>query len=158
LMTLMDPTKSAELRPLLAYPNWSAGGLMSPRVIRVAQGSTMKEALDAVRTSRLSDRPVDVFVVDPSGRLVGQLSLVALIAASPVAVVEDVMLPHPKRLQASDRAEDALRLFVHYRLLFAPVVDDEQTLIGVISLTDLIDSLSPRSWHDRPRRREGQPK
>lgn len=158
LMTLMDPTKSAELRPLLAYPNWSAGGLMSPRVIRVAQGTTMSEALDAVRTSRLSDRPVDVFVVDPSGRLVGQLSLVALIAASPAAVVEDGMLPHPKRLQASDRAEDVLRLFVHYRLLFAPVVDDEQTLIGVVSLTDLIDSLSPRSWHDRPQRREGQPK
>ena len=116
----------------------------------------MSEALDAVRTSRLSDRPV--FVVDPSGRLVGQLSLVALIAAAPAAGVEDVMLPHPKRLQAGARAEDALRLFVHYRLLFAPVVDDEQTLIGVISLTDLIDSLSPRSWHDRPQRRKGQPK
>ncbi len=129
-----------EVRELLAYDEETAGGIMGTEYVVVSHTATIEEATEAVRAHAEWVDPLHtVFVVDEEKRLVGQLPLKTLLLYPGHTPVREVMqrdlvtaLPHVDQ-------EDVARLMEKYDLVVLPVVDEQERLIGRITIDDVVD-------------------
>jgi CBS domain-containing protein len=150
ILALLPPAKQAKVRALLSYSPESAGGLMSPDFVAVAEAATVTEALAAVKTAGLSPQVLaDVFVTDASGRLVGAVPLVSLIQARGNGGVAKLVQRGDTALESGDDLPEVARLMTDFNLSVAPVVDDGRRIIGVISVDDVLEAMLPDSWRRR---------
>jgi CBS domain-containing protein len=150
ILALLPPAKQAKVRALLSYSPESAGGLMSPDFVAVAEAATVTEALAAVKAAGLSPQVLtDVFVTDASGRLVGAVPLVSLIQARGNGGVAKLVQRGDTALEAGDDLPEVARLMTDFNLSVAPVVDEGRRIIGVISVDDVLEAMLPDSWRRR---------
>lgn len=150
LLDRMEPREAAELRRLLAYPEDSAGGLMTSEQVSIPQGITAGHALELVRQQAKEVASLYyVHVLDPEGRLVGMLSLRELIMADPEQLVDDLMEREVVTATPDTNQADVARLVAHYNLFAVPVVDEEGHLLGIVTMDDAIDAVIPTSWKKR---------
>lgn len=130
LRSLDEPSRK-ELQLLLSYAPDSSGSFMDPRVLTFHPETTVREALAQIR--RLKGRPiVDVFTVDPEGRLVGAIALQDFIAASGDSTLDALTTSPPTAIGAFSPRDEAVELFEKRRLATLPVVDFDGRLLGVI--------------------------
>src|SRR5205823_1445502 len=117
-----------------------AGGLMTTAVVSVHRDQTVAGAIAAVRAAVAEDDPVDmVYVTEGEGRLVGHITLPALIAAPEDMPAGMVMDDETLAVEVTDADEDVARTLVHYNLTTVPVVDARGKLLGVVGIDDVID-------------------
>jgi magnesium transporter len=130
------------LKRSLDCPENTAGRLMQTTVVTVPPFWTARQAIDYLRDAdadELPDQFYEVFVVDPAHRLLGNVFLDALMRARPEARLGDTMRTDRRRVAVTDEAEDIAELFERYNLVSAPVVDDAERLVGVITVDDVVD-------------------
>ncbi|HEY8953453.1 MAG TPA: CBS domain-containing protein, partial [Candidatus Dormibacteraeota bacterium] len=106
------------------------------------------------RLRRNKDLPEEIYylyVVDrePNGRLVGSLTLRYLVAAPPDSLVRDLMNDDAIRARVTDEPDDVAKKIAHYNLLALPVVDNDDHLLGVVTVDDAIDVILPEEWQRR---------
>ncbi len=157
LAELEDPE---EVRPLLRYPDESAGGLMTTQFLALRRRMTVAEALEAVRRLAPSADPDNIFylyVVDRYGHLVGLVSLYDLIRARPDARLMDIMDSDVISVTSDVDREEVARIFARYDLLSLPVVDEQGRLIGIITSDDIIDVVEEEATEDIQRLGGSQP-
>ncbi len=157
LAELEDPD---EVRPLLIYPDESAGGLMTTEFLALRRRMTVAEALDAVRQLAPSADPDNIFylyVVDRHGRLVGMVSLYDLLRARPHELLMDIMDRDVISVRSDVDQEDVAQIFARYDLLSLPVVDEDGRLIGIITSDDIIDVVEEEATEDIQRLGGSQP-
>ncbi len=157
LAELEDPE---EVRPLLVYPDESAGGLMTTEFLALRRRMTVSEALEAVRRLAPSADPDNIFylyVVDRHGKLVGVVSLYDLIRAEPHQLVMDIMDRDVIYVRSDVDQEEVARIFARYDLLSLPVVDAEGRLIGIITPDDVLDVVEEEATEDLHRFGGSQP-
>ena len=141
--------ESEELRPFLAYPDESAGGLMTAAEVVLHQEMTAEEAIAHLRTIAPDAETVYyLFVVDHAQRLVGVVSLRQLVVAPPQSRVGEIMDPHVIHVEAEEDQEIAARLMSRYDLVALPVVDAAQHMLGVITHDDLVEVLEEEATED----------
>lgn len=152
LMALMEPDAADEVRSLLAYPEDTAGGLMNT-CITVPENETVAEAIDRLRDVDEFEEDIHtLFVVDEYGRLSGSVNLRDLLLAASAVRVSDIMRQEVESVRLEDPDDVAARKLVRYNLLALPVLDDERRVKGVVTVNDVLDLMTPRSWHRRTRR------
>lgn len=152
LLGLMQQEDSDDLRTLLEYPEDSVGGLMTTEFVAVPHDITVAQALDVLRRSANDVEFLHtIFVVDTdvSPCLKGEISLRDLIVADPAARVDGVMHTAPATLHPSDSAEFAARQIAKYNTLAAPVTDEHNILVGIVTVDDAIDIILPTAWKKR---------
>ena len=131
ILALMEHDEAEEVRDLLAFPEDSAGGLMTTEFVGVPATLTAAETIDRLRELEPDAETIYyVYVVDDDGRLVGVLSLRDLIVARPETQIAEVMIDEPVAVRALEPAESVAETIAHYNLLAVPVVDDEGRLVG----------------------------
>ena len=140
---------SAEIRPFLAYPDESAGGLMTTAEIVLHKEMSAEEAIAHLRIVKPDAETVYyLFVVDRGGCLVGVVSLRQLIIAPPRTHVSRIMDPDVIYVEGGDDQEVAARLMSRYDLVALPVVDAERHMLGVITHDDLVEVLEEEATED----------
>jgi magnesium transporter len=140
---------SAEIRPFLAYPDESAGGLMTTAEIVLHKEMTVEEAISHLRMVKPDAETVYyLFVVDRENHLVGVVSLRQLIIAPPRTRISEIMNPDVIYVQGEDDQEVAARLMSRYDLVALPVVDAERHMLGVITHDDLVEVLEEEATED----------
>jgi len=150
ILALMEADEADEVRDLLAFPEDSAGGMMTTEFVAVPAELTADETITRLRELEPDAETIYyVYVTDEDGRLVGVLSLRDLIVARPDARVADVMMDEPVALGALTPAESVAETIAHYNLLAVPVVDDEGLLVGIVTVDDAIDTVAPSAWRRR---------
>ena len=138
-----------ELRPLLFHPDDSAGGLMTSEFLALRPRMAAGEAIDALRAWKPEAEAIYyLFVVDPNKKLCGVVSLRQLIVAPPSTRIADLMQTDVISVRAGTDQEECARLLSHYDLLALPVVDEQQRLLGVITVDDLVDVLEDEATED----------
>ncbi|HEX5415310.1 MAG TPA: CBS domain-containing protein [Chloroflexota bacterium] len=152
LLKEMEADEAAQVQRLLTYEEDSAGGMMTTDVIAMPRGLTVHQVLARLR--QMEDLPEEIFYiyvvdVEPGGRLVGVLTIRHLVSSSPDALVTDVMTRDPIRARVNDPADEVARTIAHYNLLALPVVDEEDHLLGVVTVDDAIDVILPEEWQRR---------
>jgi magnesium transporter len=152
LLKEMEADEAAHVQHLLTYPEDSAGGMMTTDFVSVPQYLTAHQVITRLRRQKeLPDEIYNLYVTDsePLGRLVGALTLRHLVASPPERLVQDIMDRDPIRAHVGDPSEDVAGAIAHYNLLALPVVDDEDHLLGVVTVDDAIDVILPEEYKRR---------
>ena len=135
------------VRALLGYDPTTAGGLMSPDFICLYSQATREEVLDRIRRSTgPADSITWVYVMNQRHRLKGAIQVVDLLRADPGAAVGDIARARASRCAPDADLEEVARLMTDFDLTVVPVVDDEQRLLGVITVDDVLEVVLPRGW------------
>jgi len=149
VLARIDAEDSEHLRRLLVHGEETAGGIMQAELLSVPQESTVGEAIDRVRLlGEKIDYLSNVFIIDSQSRVLGQLSLKRLILANPEDKVSQVMDTNFKTIPVDMDQEDVARMFQKYDLLSAPVVEADGTLVGRITIDDIIDIIEEEVSED----------
>ena len=151
-LELMEPEESAPVKRLLEYSYDSAGGLMTPEPIIVAPDSPVAEALARVRNPDITPALASMVFVcrapsaTPTGRYLGLVHIQRLLREPPSDLVAGVIDRELTALRPTDSLLDVTRFFATYNLVCAPVVDDNEHLLGAITVDDVLDHLLPEGW------------
>jgi Mg/Co/Ni transporter MgtE len=151
VIDLLPAGQRTKVLTLMGYNPTSAGGLMGMDFLAVAQESTVADALDAVARSH-SLQPealTSVHALDADGMLRGVAKLVTLLQADRSARLSDVYDDDPVRVGADTDVVDVAVLMSDYNLITVPVVDEERTMIGLITVDDVLEVTLPEDWRRR---------
>jgi CBS domain-containing protein/sporulation protein YlmC with PRC-barrel domain len=150
ILRYMEPSEAQEVQELLAYPEDTAGGIMTTAYIAVGAQETAGGAIELLREWEPDAETIYyVYVTDDDERLVGVLSLRDLIVAQPGTPIGDVMIREPVAVGALAGEDQVAEVVAHYNLLAVPVVDDDGRLVGIVTIDDAIDTVIPAAWKKR---------
>ena len=136
----------ANLRAALSFEEGSVGALMDFDMVTVREDVTLEAVTRLLRRmDELPDHTDQLFVVDRRQILRGSLPLGRLIVSDLDLQVSVVMVPEAVQLHPADRAEDAARAFERYDLVSAPVVDEDDRLIGRLTVDTVLDYIRESS-------------
>lgn len=149
LLIEMEPEEAAEIRDLMSYPPQSAGGIMTPAFVAILPNLRADQAVVALRRVAEEAETVNyVYVCDEQTRLLGVLSLHALVLTAPSTPVRDLMIRNPIRVDVLTDQEIAARLLTEHDLLALPVVNDHNRLLGIITADDVHDVFEDEATED----------
>ncbi|HLB44216.1 MAG TPA: CBS domain-containing protein, partial [Candidatus Limnocylindrales bacterium] len=150
ILALMEREEAAEVQELLAYPEESAGGIMTTEYIAVPATLSAAQAIDRLRELEPDAETIYyVYVVGDEERLVGVLSLRDLIVAKPDTPISQVMIDEPITVRVLDDQDHVAGVIARYNLLAVPVVDDAGHLEGIVTVDDAIDAVAPAAGRRR---------
>jgi magnesium transporter len=133
----------------LAFPEESAGRLMQREFVAVPAFWSVGEVIDFLRESDdLPDDFYDVFVVDPRHRLIGYVALNRVLRAKRPVKVRDIMIDEFVSVPVKMDQEEVAYVFAQQDLVSAPVVDESERLIGVITIDDIVDVIHQEAEED----------
>jgi len=150
VLDIMKDSASEPIEGLLAYEEETAGRIMSPEVFALEEHVPVADTIAALRTSRSEELEMVfyLYVVDDRRHLVGVCSLRELLLADPGAQLSAIMSPSVTSVNTATDQEDVARLVARYDLLALPVVDDENKLVGIITVDDVIDIIRDEETED----------
>ncbi|OBH00263.1 MULTISPECIES: magnesium transporter MgtE N-terminal domain-containing protein [unclassified Mycobacterium] len=152
LLTRMDPDESAPVRRLLAHSPDTAGGLMTSDPVVLTPDTSVAEALARVRDPDLTPALSSmVFVVrpptaTPTGRYLGCVQLQRLLREPPAELVGGIVDTDLFTLTPETPLAAVTRYLAAYNLVCGPVLDDQNHLLGAVTVDDLLDHLLPHDW------------
>lgn len=147
ILGFMADEDAEDIRLMLEYPQDSAGGLMISEFLAYRAERTLKEVLDDLQENqdRYSEYNVQyIYVVARKRKLVGVLRIRDLLFERKSQTLQEVMIADPLRVGAEASLDELLEFFEEHRLFGAPVVDNNQRLLGVVL---------PEAVHEEDRRR-----
>lgn len=137
------------LRRSLEYPEETAGRRMQTEFVAVPPFWTVGQAIDHLRSDDdLPDRFTEIFTIDHRFKLVGSLALDTLLRAKRDVVVADIQTTNAHPVRAELDQEEAAQVFEQYDLLSAPVIDENDRLVGVLTIDDVVDVLQEEAAED----------
>ncbi len=149
LLSLMPADESQPIRDLLRYAPESAGGIMSPEVLSLRENLTAQEALAYLRQqSEHMEMIYYLYIVDEENHLVGVVSLRELVVAPPDTPLKDLMDTDVIKVTTTTDQEEVARIIERYDLLGVPVVDEENHLVGIVTVDDVIDVIREEQVED----------
>jgi magnesium transporter len=145
----VDSETRDSLGEVLSYPEDSAGGLMNLDVTSVRDNVTMETVMRFLRLKNsLPDQTDAIYLVDREKRVTGKLPISRLVTAPTTDIVAAHALDDPRAFNCLDNKEDVAKAFADYDLISAPVVDDENKLLGRITIDDVVDVIREQAEHD----------
>ena len=149
ILEQLPPHERSALERSLYYPEGSAGRRMQTEFIAVAPFWTVGQAIDYMReTDDLPERFYELYVVDPGHRFLGAVALDRLMRTKRPVPIADLVDEERIRVLATDDQENVARLFEHYNLVAAPVVDPGNRLVGVLTIDDIVDVIEEEADED----------
>lgn len=149
VLASIDVDDSREVRRLLAYDEETAGGVMQAELLAVAQEATIADTIKHVREyGKELEGLANIFVVNSDQQVVGQLSLRQLILSEPADTVLQVMDTSVRTIPVAMDQEDVAKMFQKYDLLSAPVIESDGSLVGRITIDDIIDIIEEEISED----------
>jgi CBS domain-containing protein len=151
VLDLLPAGQRTKVLTLMGFNPSSAGGLMSMDFVAVPATAAVSEAIGAVGASAglEPEALTSVHAVDERGRLCGVAKLVTLVQADPAARLSDIYDADPVRVGAGTDMVDVAVLMSDYNLITVPVVDGQRTMIGIITVDDVLEVSLPEDWRRR---------
>ena len=152
LLRRMEPEEALEVRRLLIYEEFTAGGMMTPEPVILDTDATVADALARCREESLTPALASMVFVcrppaeTPSGRYIGACHVQQLLRAAPTLLVATMLDSDLEPLQATTPLTQVSRFFATYNLVVAPVINDQRQLIGAVTVDDVLDHMLPDDW------------
>jgi CBS domain-containing protein len=150
VLALLPPAKRRRIEALLGYNPSTAGGLMSPDFIGLAPGDTAERAIERVRSSDLAPGTLTtVYLIDSAGGLAGSVPVVGLLRAQPQTALDDLAEHEPVSVKTGAEVPEVARTMTDYNLVMLPVLDEDERVVGVITVDDVLELTLPTGWRRR---------
>src|SRR6186713_1786015 len=148
VLDLMRPKESGVVENLLEYDEQTAGRIMNPHVFALSEDMTVGEAIAELQGNRDVEMVFYLYVVDERRHLVGVTSLRRLLLVSPETPLKRIMTADLISARVDMDQEEVARQVAAYNLLAVPVVDEENKLVGIITVDDVIDVIKDEATED----------
>ncbi|HEX2268759.1 MAG TPA: magnesium transporter [Pyrinomonadaceae bacterium] len=150
ILPKFSPDVRAELEDLLQYPDHTAGGIMTTEFVRLEPKMTVADALKHIRSvAREKESIYACYVMDPeTDRLLGAVSLRDLVMAEFDRPVVQIMRRKPVTVNVLDDQEKVAEAIGKYNLLAVPVVEQDGSVVGFVTVDDVIDVLIEEQTED----------
>jgi flagellar motility protein MotE (MotC chaperone)/sporulation protein YlmC with PRC-barrel domain len=154
LLSLMRPDDAADMRRLMAYEDRTAGGLMTTEPIVLRPDATVADALARVRNADLSPAlAAQVYVCrppedTPTGKYLGTVHFQRLLRDPPYTLVGSIIDDDLQALSPTADLPVVAGFFAAYDMVAAPVVDESGSLLGAVTVDDVLDHMLPDDWRE----------
>ena len=146
---LEDDELAADIKELLSYDDDTAGALMAKELVKVYETWTVAGCMRRIRgQAKEVTRVHSIYVVDKEDKLVGRLSLKDLIIAKSDQKISDISKPTVDSVNVHEDDEEVAKIMAKYDLEAIPVVDDNNVLLGRITIDDIVDVLKEEADKD----------
>ncbi|MDL2228286.1 magnesium transporter [Bacteroidales bacterium OttesenSCG-928-K03] len=149
LMQLLSEHERKIAGQLLAYPEDSVGRLMTPEYVAVKSYYTVNQALDHIRKYGHDSETLNIiYVVDDQWNLIDDIRIKEIILASPEQKISEITDNKFTALNVFDDQENAVKIFLDQDRVAMPVIDNEGTLVGIVTFDDMMDVAEEESTED----------
>ncbi len=144
-----DANTRRMINQLLAYPEDSAGSIMTTEYIDLKRTMTVEEAIDRIRKKGINTETIyTCYVIGSRRKLFGTISLRDLVLSGRDEIVGDLMDENIVSAHTLDNKEEVAAMFDRYDMLALPVVDKEGRLVGIVTVDDAIDVMQEAASED----------
>jgi len=144
-----NPETRKDINQLLQYPEDSAGSIMTVEYVDLKKDMTIGQAIERIRRIGLDSETVNIcYVLDARRVLVGTVDLRYLLILSEDSIIGDIMNDNVISIGTMDDQEEAARKIQKYDFTAMPVVDNENRMVGIITVDDVVDILEQEATED----------
>ncbi len=138
-----------DINHLLRYPEDSAGSIMTVEYVDLKEKSTVAEAIERIRKIGVDSETINIcYVLDAKRTLKGTVALRYLLISPPDAIIGDIMHENVISLQTMMDQEEVAHQFQKYDFTSMPVVDNENRLVGIVTVDDVVDIMTEEATED----------
>ncbi len=149
LLANASPDTRKTINQLLDYPEDSAGSIMTVEYVSLKESLTVDQAIERIRAVGLDSETVNIcYVLDAKRRLVGTVALRYLLLSRGDEIIGDIMHENVISINTLTDQEQAAAQFKRYDFTAMPVVDNENRLVGIITVDDIVDILEEEATED----------
>ncbi len=148
ILTAMEDKPSEEVKELLLHEEETAGRIMSTNFYALNQNTNISDAITAMQLEGDVESAFYLYVVDDENRLVGVASLRQLLFARPNTPLKEIMTKEVISVRTDTDQEEVARNVADYNLVAIPVIDQENHLVGVVTVDDIIDIIDKEATED----------
>ena len=146
---IKDAELTDDIKELLKYDEDTAGGLMAKELVSVNENLSISKCLDEIRKQAKNvTRVHSIYVVDSKNRLKGRLSLKDVVTAKSKSKVRDIYIPNVDYVTVDQEGEDVAKIMSKYDLEAIPVTNKRKTLLGRITIDDIVDLIKDEAEKD----------
>ena len=146
---IKDSELTDDIKELLKYNENTAGGLMAKELVKVSENLSIAKCIDEIRKQAKNvTRVHSIYVVDSKNRLKGRLSLKDVVTANSKSKVKDIFIPKVDYVTADQEGEDVAKIMSKYDLEAIPVTNKRKTLLGRITIDDIVDLIKDEAEKD----------
>ena len=139
LIKLLDPEERKITLSLLGYPEDSVGRLMTPDYVYVYAHNTVADVFRTIRKYGKSSETIDViYIINEQGELIDDIRIRDVILATPDKLISDILDGRVVSLLVNDDQEHANQIFKMNNRVALPVVDDNNILLGIVTIDDML--------------------
>ena len=149
LSQIKDSELTDDIKELLKYEENTAGGLMAKELVKVSENLSINKCLDEIRKQAKNvSRVHSIYVVDSKNKLKGRLSLKDVVTAKSGSKVKDIYIPKVDYVTADQEGEEVAKIMSKYDLEAIPVTNKRKTLLGRITIDDIVDLIKDEAEKD----------
>ncbi|MCB0350606.1 MAG: magnesium transporter [Bdellovibrionales bacterium] len=149
ILDSLEVEDSSEVVDLMTYPEDSAGGIMSSDYTEFTEETTVEQVIQALQSDELENKiTFYIYVLNSTGHLVGVVSLKQLLLSKKSATLKQLMHPSVISVKVDTDQEEVAQTVERYDFLSIPVVDENNKLVGVITVDDVIDVIREEAEED----------
>jgi magnesium transporter len=146
---IKDAELTDDIKELLKYDEDTAGGLMAKELVSVNENLSISKCLDEIRKQAKNvTRVHSIYVVDSKNRLKGRLSLKDVVTTKSRSKVRDIYIPNVDYVTVDQQGEDVAKIMSKYDLEAIPVTNKRKTLLGRITIDDIVDLIKDEAEKD----------
>ena len=146
---IKDAELTDDIKELLKYDEDTAGGLMAKELVSVNENLSISKCLDEIRKQAKNvTRVHSIYVVDSKNKLKGRLSLKDVVTAKSRSKVRDIYIPNVDYVTVDQEGEDVAKIMSKYDLEAIPVTNTRKTLLGRITIDDIVDLIKDEAEKD----------
>ena len=151
VLELLPEGQKTKVLILLGYHAATAGGLMGPDFLALAQDKTIGDALEAVRsaTTHQPEALTVIYTLRSDGTLAGTLALVRALQSAPETLLREAADPNLVIASPDDDIITVTTRMADFNLLSLPVVDAQKRMLGIVTVDDALEAAIPRDWSRR---------
>ncbi len=149
LLASASPDTRRDINNLLRYPEDSAGSIMTVEFVDLKETLTVEQATERIRSLAINSETINVcYVLDARRTLIGTVALRYLLLSQPDDVIGDIMEENVISVNTLMDQEEVARQFKKYDFTAMPVVDNENRLVGIITVDDIVDIMEQEATED----------
>lgn len=149
LLVNASPETRRDINHLLRYPEDSAGSIMTVEFVDLKEGQTVTQAIERIRKLGVDSETINIcYVLDNQRKLKGTIALRYLLLTDPDNKIGDIMHENVISIHTLMDQEEVARQFQKYDFTAMPVVDNEDRLVGIITVDDVVDILQEEATED----------
>lgn len=149
LLASASPDTRRDINHLLRYPEDSAGSIMTVEYMDFKEDYTVSDAIAKIRKTGMDSETINIcYVLDKKRTLVGTVALRYLLLSEPEAIIGEMMHENVISLNTLMDQEEVARQFKKYDFTSMPVVDNENRMVGIITVDDVVDIIEEETTED----------